>query len=80
MNKHFYEVNVTTMSKPHLAFILNVISNRGWDKYIEDLEMTLDDDRNIIVRGWATKANWNHFYNEVINSDLLDYVFENELD
>ena len=58
MNKHFYEVNVTTMSRPHLAFILNVISNRGW----------------------ATKANWNHFYNEVINSDLLDYVFENELD
>lgn len=76
--KKFYEVNVTDMDKAHLRFIYRIISNRGWDTRIDDLEMVLDDNENILIRGWATKKNWNKFYKIVINSDVLDYLFETE--
>ena len=68
--KKFYEKDVTNFSKERLLSIHMVISNHGWDKYIENLEMILDDNDRILIRGWATKKNWENFYNKVVNSNF----------
>ncbi len=68
----FYEIDITTMGEEKLMRIYRIVRfannnpGEGWNKYIEDLEMTLDDNGNIIVRGWATKPRWDNFVKVVI--------------
>ena len=55
--KKFYEIDVTNFKKVRLIKIYSVITNgeNGWVNKIDNLEMIVDDNNRIILRGWATK-------------------------
>ena len=74
----FYEVDVTNFKKARLIKIYSIITNgtNGWVNKIDNLEMFVDDDNRIILRGWATKNIWNKFLRNLVNSEDLDYIFE----
>ena len=76
--KKFYEVDVTNFKKARLIKIYSVITNRehGWVNKIDNLEMIVDDNNRIILRGWSTKNIWNNFLRKLVNSEDLDYIFE----
>ena len=76
--KNFYEIDVTNFKKVRLIKIYSVISNdaNGWVNKIDNLEMIVDDNNRIILRGWATKNIWNNFLRKLVNSEDLDYIFE----
>ena len=76
--KKFYEIDVTNFKKVRLIKIYSVISNdaNGWVNKIDNLEMIVDDNNRIILRGWATKNIWNNFLKKLVNSEDLDYIFE----
>ena len=76
--KKFYEVDVTNFKKARLIKIYSVITNdnNGWVNKIDNLEMIVDDNNRIILRGWATKNIWNNFLKKLVNSEDLDYIFE----
>ena len=76
--KKFYEVDVTNFKKARLIKIYSVITNveNGWVNKIDNLEMIVDDNNRIILRGWATKNIWNNFLRKLVNSEDLDYIFE----
>ena len=76
--KKFYEVDVTNFKKARLIKIYSVITNEnnGWVNKIDNLEMIVDDNNRIILRGWATKNIWNNFLRKLVNSEDLDYIFE----
>lgn len=61
----FYEINVTSFAKTDLAQMYETIKRYEGD--IVNLEMALDDNDNIVVRGWATKENWLMFLKQLIN-------------
>ena len=76
--KNFYEIDVTNFKKVRLIKIYSVITNgtNGWVNKIDNLEMIVDDNNRIILRGWATKNIWNNFLRKLVNSEDLDYIFE----
>ena len=76
--KNFYEIDVTNFKKVRLIKIYSVITNEanGWVNKIDNLEMIVDDNNRIILRGWATKNIWNNFLRKLVNSEDLDYIFE----
>ena len=76
--KKFYEIDVTNFKKVRLIKIYSVITNEanGWVNKIDNLEMIVDDNNRIILRGWATKNIWNNFLRKLVNSEDLDYIFE----
>ena len=76
--KNFYEIDVTNFKKVRLIKIYSVITNEanGWVNKIDNLEMIVDDNNRIILRGWATKNIWNNFLKKLVNSEDLDYIFE----
>ena len=76
--KKFYEIDVTNFKKVRLIKIYSVITNEanGWVNKIDNLEMIVDDNNRIILRGWATKNIWNNFLRNLVNSEDLDYIFE----
>ena len=76
--KKFYEIDVTNFKKVRLIKIYSVITNdaNGWVNKIDNLEMIVDDNDRIILRGWATKNIWNNFLRKLVNSEDLDYIFE----
>ena len=76
--KKFYEIDVTQFKKVRLIKIYSVITNEanGWVNKIDNLEMIVDDNNRIILRGWATKNIWNNFLRKLVNSEDLDYIFE----
>ena len=76
--KKFYEMDVTNFKKVRLIKIYSVITNEanGWVNKIDNLEMIVDDNNRIILRGWATKNIWNNFLRKLVNSEDLDYIFE----
>ena len=76
--KKFYEIDVTNFKKARLIKIYSVITNgeNGWVNKIDNLEMIVDDNNRIILRGWATKNIWNNFLRKLVNSEDLDYIFE----
>ena len=76
--KKFYEIDVTNFKKVRLIKIYSVITNdaNGWVNKIDNLEMIVDDNNRIILRGWATKNIWNNFLRKLVNSEDLDYIFE----
>ena len=76
--KKFYEIDVTNFKKVRLIKIYSVITNEanGWVNKIDNLEMIVDDNNRIILRGWATKNIWNNFLKKLVNSEDLDYIFE----
>lgn len=61
----FYEINVTSFAKTDLAQMYETIKRYEGD--IVNLEMALDDNDNIVVRGWSTKENWLMFLKQLIN-------------
>ena len=79
--KKFYEIDVTNFKKVRLIKIYSVITNdaNGWVNKIDNLEMIVDDNNRIILRGWATKNIWNNFLRKLVNSEDLDYIFEQQL-
>ena len=76
--KKFYEIDVTNFKKARLIKIYSVITNgeNGWVNKIDNLEMIVDDNDRIILRGWSTKNIWNQFLRKLVNSEDLDYIFE----
>ena len=76
--KKFYEIDVTNFKKARLIKIYSVITNgeNGWVNKIDNLEMIVDDNDRIILRGWSTKNIWNNFLRKLVNSEDLDYIFE----
>ena len=76
--KKFYEIDVTNFKKVRLIKIYSVITNEanGGVNKIDNLEMIVDDNNRIILRGWATKNIWNNFLRKLVNSEDLDYIFE----
>ena len=76
--KNFYEIDVTNFKKVRLIKIYSVITNdaNGWVNKIDNLEMIVDDNDRIILRGWSTKNIWNKFLRKLVNSEDLDYIFE----
>lgn len=74
----FYEIDVTNFKKARLIKIYSVITNgeNGWVNKIDNLEMIVDDNDRIILRGWATKNIWNKFLKILVNSEDLDYIFD----
>ena len=76
--KKFYEIDVTNFKKARLIKIYSVITNgaNGWANKIDNIEMIVDDNNRIILRGWATKNIWNNFLRKLVNSEDLDYIFE----
>ena len=76
--KKFYEIDVTNFKKARLIKIYSVITNceNGWVNKIDNLEMIVDDNDRIILRGWSTKNIWNTFLRKLVNSEDLDYIFE----
>ena len=76
--KKFYEIKITNFKKARLIKIYSVINNgaNGWVNKIDNLEMIVDDNNRIILRGWATKNIWNKFLKNLVNSQDLDYIFE----
>ena len=74
----FYEIDVTNFKKARLIKIYSIITNsaNGWVNKIDNLEMIVDDDNRIILRGWATKNIWNKFLRKLVNSEDLDYIFK----
>ena len=61
----YYEINVTNFGKTDLVKMYDVIKH--YDGEIVNLEMALDDDDNIMVRGWSTKENWSAFLKQLTN-------------
>ena len=61
----FYEINVTNFAKTDLALMYDVI--KRYDGDIVNLEMALDDNNNIVVRGWSTKEDWSMFLKQLTN-------------
>lgn len=61
----FYEINVTNFAKTDLAQMYEIIKRYEGD--IVNLEMALDDNDNIVVRGWSTKENWSMLLKQLIN-------------
>lgn len=76
--KNFYEIDITIFKKARLIKIYSIITNgvNGWVNKIDNLEMIVDDNNRIILRGWATKNIWNKFLRNLVNSEDLDYIFE----
>lgn len=76
--KKFYEIDITIFKKARLIKIYSIITNgvNGWVNKIDNLEMIVDDNNRIILRGWATKNIWNKFLKNLVNSEDLDYIFE----
>ena len=74
----FYEIDVTNFKKARLIKIYSIITNgmNGWVNKIDNLEMIVDDNNRIILRGWATKNIWNNFLRKLVNSEDLDYIFK----
>lgn len=61
----FYEINITSFAKTDLAQMYELI--RRYEGDIVNLEMALDDNDNIVVRGWSTKEDWSMFLKQLIN-------------
>ena len=61
----FYEINVTNFAKTDLVQMYDVIKH--YDGDIVNLEMALDDNDNILIRGWSTKENWKAFLRQLTN-------------
>lgn len=61
----FYEINVTNFAKTDLAQMYEIIKRYEGD--IVNLEMALDDNDNIVVRGWSTKENWLMLLKQLTN-------------
>ena len=61
----FYEINVTNFAKTDLAQMYEVI--KRYDGDIVNLEMVLDDNNNIVIRGWSTKESWSAFLKQMTN-------------
>ena len=61
----FYEINVTNFAKTDLSQMYEVI--KRYDGDIVNLEMALDDNDNILIRGWSTKENWKVFLRQLTN-------------
>lgn len=61
----FYEINVTNFAKTDLAQMYEVI--KRYDGDIVNLEMALDDNDNIVIRGWSTKESWSAFLKQMTN-------------
>lgn len=61
----FYEINVTNFAKTDLAQMYEVI--KRYDGDIVNLEMALDDNDNIVIRGWSTKESWSAFLKQLTN-------------
>ena len=61
----FYEINVTNFAKTDLVQMYEVI--KRYDGDIVNLEMTLDDNDNIVIRGWSTKESWSAFLKQMTN-------------
>lgn len=74
--KYFEEIDVTDMGRVHILHMYDIILNGGWGRYIDNLEMILDDNENIIIRGWATKPRWEQFYEVVIRNRDWDRSYE----
>ena len=76
--KKFYGIDGTDFKKARLIKIYSVITNgeNGWVNKIDNLEMIVDDNDRIILRGWSTKNIWNTFLRKLVNSEDLDYIFE----
>ena len=72
------DVEGTSVEKVGRIKIYSVITNEanGWVNKIDNLEMIVDDNNRIILRGWATKNIWNNFLRKLVNSEDLDYIFE----
>lgn len=61
----FYEINVTNFAKTDLVQMYEVI--KRYDGDIVNLEMALDDNDNIVIRGWSTKESWSAFLKQLTN-------------
>ena len=61
----FYEINVTNFAKTDLAQMYEVI--KRYDGDIVNLEMVLNDNDDIVVRGWSTKEAWSTFLKQLTN-------------
>lgn len=61
----FYEINVTNFAKTDLAQMYDVI--KRYDGSIVNLEMVLDDNGNVLIRGWSTKEDWKVFLRQLTN-------------
>jgi len=74
--QNFYEIDITYMKKEELIRIYKIVRysidnpDCGWCKKIYNLEMILDEDDHIIIRGWATKSIWNRFLKYAIYRDF----------
>lgn len=74
--QNFYEIDVTYMKKEELIRIYKIIRycidnpDCTWCNRIYNLEMILDDDDHVIIRGWATKPTWNRFLKYAIYRDF----------
>lgn len=74
----FYEIDVTDFEKVQLVKIFCTLncSMNGWKDKIVNLEMIVNDEGQIIIRGWATKKVWEKFLKALVNNDSLNYVYE----
>ena len=61
----FYEINVTKFAKTDLVQMYDVIKH--YDGDIVNLEMALNDNDDIVVRGWSTKEAWSAFLKQLTN-------------
>lgn len=61
----FYEINVTNFAKTDLVRMYDVI--KQYDGEIVNLEMAVDDNDNILVRGWSSKEDWKAFLRQLTN-------------
>ena len=61
----FYEINVTNFAKTDLAQMYETI--KRYDGDIVNLEMALNDNDDIVVRGWSTKEVWSAFLKQLTN-------------
>lgn len=61
----FYEINVTNFAKTDLAQMYEII--KRYDGDIVNLEMALNNNDDIVVRGWSTKEAWSAFLKQLTN-------------
>lgn len=73
----FYEIDITNFDKTQLVKIFCVLSgqNNEWKDKIINLEMFVDDEERIIIRGWAKKKIWEKFLKCLIYDDSLNYIY-----
>lgn len=61
----FYEINVTNFAKTDLVRMYDVI--KQYDGEIVNLEMAVDDNNDILIRGWSSKEDWKAFLRQLTN-------------